>query len=318
LTATLNKFRHITVCSPTFSRNPKLIELLRTICENFSVHNSSNVYTADEVLLHANSNLSDALIIGTEFLSRYSIDQLKSVKAIGKFGVGTDNIDIQALKDSNIWFEAITGVNKRSVAELVLGYMLGHVRNIFKSIELMSSGQWIKYGGFELSNKTIGIVGFGNIGTEVARLLQPFECKLLVFDIVEKNFDCSRLNAKQTELNHLVRSSDIVTLHVPGGPSTNLLFNIDILNRMKPNSLLINTSRASVVDFEAASSLVVNRRLGGYACDVFTTEPFESTQFPISEHFYFTPHIGANTQEAIYNMGLAAVQSLIRYLAFSG
>lgn len=188
--------------------------------------------------------------------------------------------------------------------------MLGHLRNIFRGINRMQSGEWVKNGGLQLSEKTIGIVGFGHIGTDLAELLGPFRCRLLVCDILDKSKDCARYGAKQVSYDELIQSADIVTFHVPGTPLTKNMLSSKEINAAKSSALVINTARGSIVDFDAITAAVKANRIAGYASDVFPKEPLSSKEYSIEQGFYFTPHIGGNADEAVLAMGRAAIRGL--------
>jgi len=206
------------------------------------------------------------------------------------------------------------GVNRRSVSELTLGFMLGHQRNVFKSINRMQDASWVKDGGSQLSAKTIGLVGFGNIGTDLAHLLKPFQCKILIHDILDKTDQAQTLGATQVPYDDLLASSDVISFHVPGGNETKNMFSEAQIKLVKPTALIINTARGSVVDFIATSKAVREHRLGGYASDVFPSEPLLSKDFLVEAGFYFTPHIGGNATEAVLDMGQAAIDGLKHFL----
>jgi D-3-phosphoglycerate dehydrogenase len=265
-------------------------------------------------MLFIDQHQPDALIIGTDPLTANVLSAAKKLKAIGKYGVGLDKIDLAAVKARGIFFGFKAGVNRRSVSELTLAFMLGHQRNIFKGISRMQEGRWVKDGGSQLSAKTIGIVGFGHIGTDLAHLLKPFQCNILVNDILDKTDQARALGATQVSYKELLISSDVISFHVPGGSETKNMFGDAQVKLVKPTAFIINTARGSVVDFDATSKAVREHRLGGYASDVFPTEPFLSQDYLVEDGFYFSPHIGGNATEAVLDMGQAAIEALKQYL----
>ncbi len=130
----------------------------------------------------------DAIIVALDIINKDILNFLPNLKVISKYGVGTDNIDFQACAERGIEVLIAKGVNKRSAAELTLGFMLGFMRNIFSSIVKLKKGEWVCKGGSQLTGKTVGIIGVGNIGKEVVKLLKPFKCKVLCNDIVNIDF----------------------------------------------------------------------------------------------------------------------------------
>jgi D-3-phosphoglycerate dehydrogenase len=307
-------FECLVIPSPSFSKHPVLVQEAGALAKKIILNKEGVRFREADLLQFMSQENADAAIIGTDPLSEKVISKLTHIKAIGKYGVGLDNVDLAALKKRGIHFGWEGGVNKRSVSELALGFMLGHQRNIFRSINRMQNGEWTKNGGFELSNKTVGIVGFGHIGTDLASLLKPFGCKILVHDILDKNIECKTLDASQVSYPELLKLADIITFHVPGGEPTKNMFSQNEIALAKPFALVINTARGSIIDFDAVTNAVKTNRLGGYASDVFPTEPLTSKDFSVESGFYFTPHIGGNTDEAILAMGRAAIRGLKEFL----
>lgn len=307
---TQKRFDCLVISSPSFSKHKTLVSEASKLAHHVIINESGIKHDEDSLIDLMNRSRADAAIVGTDPLSSKVVAELKHVKAIGKYGVGCDNIDIESLKAKGIHFGWEGGVNRRSVAELTLGFMLGHQRNIFRSIDRMQKASWQKNGGVQLSEKTIGIVGFGFIGTDLAKLLQPFQCKILVHDIVDKTDDCRNLNARQVSYDELLKSSDIISFHVPGGQSTKHMFGAREIDHVPSQALIINTARGSIVKFDDVTYAVKSCRIAGYAADVFPDEPLHSKDFTIEEGFYFTPHIGGNAEEAVLAMGRAAIRGL--------
>ena len=310
-----NIFDCLVIPSPSFSQHETLVREARTLARRVVTNNKGTRFDEAELLAFINDANADAVIAGTDPLSATVIERLENVKAVGKFGVGCDNVDIEALHRNGIYFGWEGGVNRRSVAELALGFMLGHQRNIFRSIDRTQRSTWKKDGGFQLTGKTVGIIGFGFIGTDLASLLAPFKCNLVVHDIIDKSEQCLSFSARQIPYDDLLRSADIVTFHVPGGDVTRNMFGEGQIDLVRPSALVINTARGSIVDFNAVSKAVQDGRIGAYASDVFPEEPLISSSFKIEDGFYFTPHIGGNADEAILAMGRSAIRGLKSFLA---
>ena len=311
---TKNIFECLVIPSPSFSKHPVLVKEASVLAKKLILNQEGTRLDEDKLSSFLSQDQADAAIIGTDPLTENVISKLTHIKAIGKYGVGLDNVDIEALKKHGIHFGWEGGVNKRCVSELTLGFMLGHQRNIFRSINRMQHGEWIKNGGFQLSEKTVGIVGFGHIGTDLAAILKPFGCQILISDILDKKQECHALGAKQVSYQDLLRSSDVITFHVPGGAQTKHMFSKKEILITKKSTLIVNTARGSIVDFDAVTHAVKIGGLGGYASDVFPFEPLLSKDYPIESGFYFTPHIGGNADEAILAMGRAAIRGLQEFL----
>jgi len=307
-------FECLAVASPSFCKDKQLVDEARRLTRKLVLNDKGHRFTEDELRSFIAEHQPDALIIGTDPLTANVLSAATKLKAIGKYGVGLEKVDLEAVKARGIFFGFKAGVNRRSVSELTLTFMLGHQRNIFKSINRMQDGSWVKDGGSQLSAKTIGLVGFGNIGSDLADLLRPFHCKILIHDILDKTDQARTLGATQVSYDDLLASSDVISFHVPGGNETKNMFSDAQIKIVKPTTLIINTARGSVVDFDATIKAVRDHRLGGYASDVFPSEPLLSKDFLVGAGFYFTPHIGGNATEAVSDMGQAAIDALKHFL----
>ena len=205
------------------------------------------------------------------------------------------------------------GVNKRSVAELTLGYMLILMRNIFSSYSNLKKLKWIKDGGNSLYNKKIGIIGVGNIGQDLIKLLSVFDCEILANDISENPLLSKKLNFKYVTKEFLYRNSDIITLHVPLTEKTKKMINMEIFNKMKSSSILINTSRGEVVCEKDLINAMKNNKIHSAALDVFQNEPLKNKELVCLPNVICTPHIAGNSKEAVIQMGNSAIDHLINF-----
>nr|NIP99227.1 hydroxyacid dehydrogenase [Nitrospinaceae bacterium]NIR53418.1 hydroxyacid dehydrogenase [Nitrospinaceae bacterium]NIS83817.1 hydroxyacid dehydrogenase [Nitrospinaceae bacterium]NIT80613.1 hydroxyacid dehydrogenase [Nitrospinaceae bacterium]NIU42937.1 hydroxyacid dehydrogenase [Nitrospinaceae bacterium] len=174
-------------------------------------------------------------------------------------------------------------------------------------------GHWLKDGGAQLTGKTVGIVGCGRVGEEVVRLLAPFECRILIRDIVDKSKFCLETGASEVSFEELIETADLVSLHVPLTPLTRNLVDEITLHRMKPAAYLVNTARGEVVDPEALKRALQQGRIAGAALDVFAGEPPEDRELLALPNLLATPHIGGNTVEAVEAMGRAAIDHLVQF-----
>lgn len=236
-------------------------------------------------------------VVNQEVLSNSNLD------CIGAFCIGVNQIDLPAACKLGIpVFNAPYG-NTRSVAEMVLGLIIGLSRSLFIHFKNMHAGHWKKYaeGCFELRGKTLGIIGYGHIGSQVSILAESLGMKVLYYDIVSK---LPLGNAKPVfNLKNLLAESDFVTLHVPETPQTINLINKKEIQLMKKGSYLINTSRGSVVNLADLKEAVESLYLAGAAIDVFPQEPKtreETFHTPLQKthRIVLTPHVGGSTQEA--------------------
>ena len=256
---------------------------------------------------------ADAAVVGTEIITERILDNAPRLKIIAKYGVGLDNINKELLEQRNIKLGWTGGVNRRSVAELALCFMLGLCRNIFSSGFKLKQSDWDKNGGQQLTERTVGVIGCGFTGSEVIRLLKPFQCNLLVNDIEDKTAFCEEFNATETSLEDVIARSDIISLHVPLDSSTQEMVNADFLRRMKPTSFLINTSRGGVVDQQALKTALQQNDIAGAALDVFADEPPDDREFLSLPNLMVTPHIAGNAEESVKAMGRSAIAHLISF-----
>lgn len=303
----------IAVLSATFSKN----EILRNEINRYFANVKYNLTgkglkTEDEVIDFIKD--SDGAIVGLEPFNKKVISRLPNLKVISKFGVGLDNIDLEYCKSRNIKLGYTPGVNKLSVAEQTLCFMIGLCRNIFFTSFKLKNGVWYKEGGSQLSEKTIGIIGVGYIGKEVIRLLKPFNCKILVSDIIDQKEYYKENNLIEVKRFYdIFAKSDIVTLHVPLDNETKYMVNEETLKMMKKDAFLINISRGAVIDTNSLKKALKENWIKGAAVDVLEGEPYIDEEFLQLPNLVVTPHIGGNSAESVLAMGRSAIKHLVDY-----
>ena len=258
---------------------------------------------------------ADAALIGRDPINTELIRSLPKLRMISKYGVGLDNLDPEALSRAGIELRVTSGTNRRSVAELALGFMIGLCHNMSSGSEELKSGSWRREGGQELTGKSIGIIGCGNVGQELVRLLQPFQCKIWVQDIADRSGFCREFGAVETGFDEIIEEADIITLHVPLTENTENLIDKSVLAKMKPSAFLVNTSRGRVVHQGDLHQALVSGEIAGAGLDVFWEEPPVETEFLQLPNLMVTPHIGGNSREAVEAMGRAAIQNLVEYFS---
>ena len=241
--------------------------------------------------------------------------------AIGAFCIGVNQIDLDAATERGVAVFNAPYSNTRSVAELIVGMCVMLIRRIPDKNFAAHRGMWLKEakGSFELRGKTLGIIGYGNIGSQVSNLAEALGMQVLYYDIATK---LPHGNAKQVrELRELLKKSNIVTLHVPSTDTTRNMMNAESLKAMRKGSILINHSRGDVVDLGALKKYIERGHISGAAIDVFPDEPekngdrFESI-LQGTPNVILTPHIGGSTEEAQANIGMDVTAKLINYLDF--
>lgn len=298
----------VVVTSPSFSRHALLRNEMIKLFPGV-ILNDTNLRLSGESLATFLEE-ADAAIIGLEKIDESVLSRCNRLKIIAKYGVGLDNIDLEFCRNSGIAIGWTGGVNRLSVAEMTLGFMLALCRNLFVTSNLLSKGTWEKNGGCQLSGKTVGIIGAGNIGREVIRLLQPFGCRILVNDIIDISLYCEQLGLVSASPKEIFSTADIVTLHTPLNDDTHHLVSRETLSMMKPSAFLINTSRGGVVCQDDLSRALQTGSIAGAAIDVYEEEPPSDLEFLSLPNLICTPHIGGNSAEAVLNMGMSAIGHL--------
>ena len=304
----MSSVQKIAVCSRSFSRNKVL--------RNELLASHSNVYFNDngislngEVLIKFLHGATHA-IIALETIDDTILSELPNLKVISKYGVGLDMIDMQSMQKHKVKLGWTGGVNCRSVSELVISLSISLLRHVAESNKEVISGIWRQHVGGHLSGRTIGIIGCGFIGKDLVKLLKPFGCTILVNDIVEDASFYQKHGLKSVSKEILLKQSDIVTLHTPLDSSTKGMLTAERLSLMKPEAILLNIARGGLVDEVALKKMLIDRKLGGAALDVFTVEPPEHKELINLPNFIVTPHIGGSANEAILAMGRAAIIGL--------
>jgi D-3-phosphoglycerate dehydrogenase len=257
---------------------------------------------------------SDAVIVrSTSHITRASLATTRRLRVIGRAGVGVDNIDVDAATERGIAVLNAPAGNTISAAELVFALLLALLRQVPAADRSMKAGLWDRksYTGHELHGKTLGLVGAGRIGGEVARRAAAFGMHVIAYDPFLAEDRARALHIELVELDAVLRHADIVSLHVPLTEQTAGLLGDVQLGMMKPTAVLVNAARGGVVDEEALYRALAERRLAGAALDVFATEPLPADH-PLRslEQVVLTPHLGAATAEAQQNVAVEISQAV--------
>ena len=298
----------VAVASRSFSRHPELRAL---VLERYS----DAKFNDEGLSLHGNSLIEflsgyEKAITALEVIDDSILSHLPNLKVISKYGVGLDMIDLHALKKYGVKLDWSGGVNKRSVSELVVSFAIALLhRAVFANSEV-KKGKWYQPKGFQLSNCTFGIIGFGHIGKDLVKLLKPFDCKILAHDIRNFKEFYKKNKVKSVGIEELIKKSDVVTLHLPLNESTKNFMNEERLQMLKSNAILINLARGGLIDEDVLKKMVLEKRIAGAALDVFEIEPPIDKELLTMDNVLITPHIGGSTEEAILAMGVAAIDCL--------
>ena len=301
----------VRVSTIAFSQNQNLVSLLKESFPNAEV-NTSGIRLTDDALIDFFMD-AEAIIVGLEKINSSILDKLPNLKFISKYGVGLDNIDLNACKERGIQIGWTGGVNKRSVAEMTLGFMLALIRNLYLTSNQLKNQVWNKHGGFQLSGKTIGIIGLGNIGKDLVSILKPFGCKILANDIIDISDFASENDITILNKTDLIKNSDIISIHTPLNEKTLDLFTINEFRIMKKNSFIINTARGGIINEVDLKSALNDKLILGAAIDVYNIEPPNDLELLEIENLSCTPHIGGNAYEAVFAMGESAINHLVNF-----
>ena len=304
----MNGSSRVAVCSRSFSRNPVLrAELLERYAQ-VTFNDAGLELRGDALATFLRGH--DKALIALERVDDALLAQLPELRVIGKYGVGLDGIDLAALRARGIRLGWTGGVNRRSVAELVIAFAIALLRHVPAANQEVRSGTWRQHVGGTLSGRTVGLIGCGHVGKDVVRLLQPFGCRVLAHDRRDFPAFYRAFGVEKAELDTVLRTADVVSLHVPLDASTRGLLNDDRLALLKPGAVLVNTARGGLVDEGALKERLRDGRIAAAGFDVFAVEPPIDAELLHLTTFLATPHIGGSAAEAILAMGRAAIDGL--------
>ena len=266
--------------------------------------------------------IKDVHILGIRsktFISKKVLDSAKKLQAIGCFCIGVNQVDLKACKQKGIAVYNAPYSNTRSVAELVIGASILLIRRILDKNKAAHNGIWNKEakGSFELRGKTMGIIGYGNIGTQLSVMAEAMGMRVQFYDI-ETKLPLGNAQARKS-IKEIVSSSDIISLHVPETNQTKNLINKALIKQFKSGAILINYARGEVVDLDALAEAIQEKHIAGAAIDVFPVEPEKNgdaftTPLQGLSNVLLTPHIGGSTEEAQENIGEDVSIKLYQYL----
>ena len=298
----------IVATSPSFSKNETLQKEIYKYFPDAKLNLEGKRFNQEELIEFIKD--ADGVIVGLEPMNKEVLDQLPRLKIISKYGVGLNNVDLEECKRKNIAIGWSGGVNKLSVAEMALGFMLMFSRNLFITTNQLKNATWNKSGGFQLSGKTVGIIGVGHIGKELIRLLQPFGCRILVNDIIDQEEYYKEHNLIEVSKEELYKQADFISIHTPQDESTYNFITLKQMQMMKPTAYLLNTARGGLINEQDLKYALKNGIIAGAAIDAYVKEPPTDREFIELPNLICTPHIGGNAKEAVEAMGMSAIRHL--------
>ncbi len=256
----------------------------------------------------------DGFIAGLDAIDAAALAAAPHLRVVARYGVGVDNVDLEAARACGVVVTNTPGANAGSVAELAIALMLDLLRPILHAAEQTRTGGWPRMSGQTLEGKTVGIVGMGAIGRGVAQRLSGFGCRVLAFDVVVDVPFAERWGVELLPLADLLAQAEIVSLHLPVLPATRGLVDAAFLAQMKRGAYLINTARGELVDEGALYAALTTGHIAGAALDAFAVEPPTASPLLALPQVIATPHMGAHTDGATSAMGRMALADCLAVL----
>jgi phosphoglycerate dehydrogenase-like enzyme len=296
----------VAVTSRSFSRNEVLRAELLARYERVTFNDEGLSLEGDSLVAFLAGH--PLAITALEKIDDAVLERLPDLQAISKVGVGVDMIDLEAMERHGVRLAWSRGTNARSVSELTIALMLALLRHLPSVTRLVRQEEWRQLQGSTLTGRTVGIVGFGHVGRDLAGLLAAFSCRVLAYDVAP--LADLPAHVEQSSLDSLLALSEIVTLHTVLTDDTRNLLGRERIGAMRPGALVINTSRGGLVDEGALYDALSSDHLAGAALDVFSSEPPGDHPLLGLDQVIVTPHIGGSTREAVLAMGRAAIAGL--------
>ena len=295
------------------SQDPELKKQLEAAVKEV-VYNTSGKPLSSDDLVRLLPDV-DGYIAGLDQIDRVALQAAKQLQVVARYGVGVDAVDLDAAREMGIVVTNTPGANSGSVAELALGVMLTLARNINTAISMTRQGEWPRLRGVSLDGKTVGILGFGAIGQQLARRLVGFGCTVLAYDPYANEEAAEKYQVELCEQDEVIARADFLSLHLPTLPETCGMVNADFIARMKPGAYLVNTARGEIVDEDALLAGLESGKVAGAALDAFVQQP-PAADHPLLRHerVIATPHMGAHSDGATNTMGWAALKDCLAVL----
>jgi len=257
----------------------------------------------------------DGYIAGLDEIDASAFDSAPILKVVSRYGVGYNNVDLNAASKNGVIVTNTPGANAIAVAELTIALILNMLRPIIPAVQRTKQGEWPRYKGFSLVGKTVGLLGLGAIGKETAKRLTGFGCRVMAYDLYPDEKFAAEYGIEMSILDVILPAADVISLHLPGTAETREIVNAEFIEKMKPGAWLVNTARGDLINEKALVDAIVKGKLSGAALDVYSEEPPPSSS-PIFGHdqIIATPHMGAHADSATNAMGRMAMDECLRVL----
>ena len=291
--------------------NQQVYKELETIGDCLDISKSTS---KDEDLDNHIKDSEIVVIRSATKLTKEVLDKAEQLKIIARCGVGIDNVDLDFAKSKNIFVTNAPSANLISVVELTVALIISASRKLSLADSHLKKGEWNRseFLGYELYGKTLGIVGFGKAGRLVADIMKSFGMSIVFYDPYVTDWNGSE---ESVELDDLLRTADVVSIHVIKTKDTENLISKDMLDLLKPSSIIVNTSRGGVLDEDYLFELLESEKIFGAGLDVYSNEPPENVDQYNGLNLVTTPHIGASTNEAQLKAGLETIENIKKILA---
>ena len=291
--------------------NQQVYKELETIGDCLDISKSAS---KDEDLANHIKDSEIVVIRSATKLTKEVLDKAEQLKIIARCGVGIDNVDLDFAKSKNIFVTNAPSANLISVVELTVALIISVSRKLSLADSHLKKGEWNRsqFLGNELYGKTLGIVGFGKAGRLVAERMKSFGMSIVFYDPYVTDWNGSE---ESVELDDLLRTADVVSIHVIKTKDTENLISKDMLDLLKPSSVIINTSRGGVLDEDYLFELLESEKIFGAGLDVYSNEPPKNVDRYNGLNLVTTPHIGASTNEAQLKAGLETIENIKKILA---
>ena len=253
----------------------------------------------------------DAAIVGIEKITQRVVQGSKRLKVIAKHGAGVDNIDVKTATNQGIVVISAPGANSDAVADLTFGLFLSLARSISFANRAVKEGGWPRMVGAQVNEKTVGIIGCGQVGKKVAKRALGFDMRVLAYDVFKDENFAQKWGISYRSLDEVLAESDFLSIHVPLIDSTRNLIGRRELEVMKKDAFLVNIARGGVVDEEALYQALMEGKIRGAALDVFSSEPPEGDPLLALDSVIATPHMGGYTTEALREIGMICARGIV-------
>ncbi|MEA4895811.1 MAG: phosphoglycerate dehydrogenase [Oscillospiraceae bacterium] len=294
-------------------KNSDALDKLRAFSSDLIFNTAGRPLTDEELIPLLND--CDGYLAGLDNVTRRVLDKCPKLRAISRYGVGYDRVDIAAASEKGIIVTNTPGANSEAVGELTFALLMSVARKIPMLDKRTRKGEWVRSSGIELSGKTIGILGLGAIGRVVARCAGGFDMKVMAYDPHIDGQYCTDEGIAPGTLGEVISKSDVISLHLPLNNETRHMINSDSIAKMKDGVIILNASRGGIIDENALYDALKRGKIGGAGLDAFEAEPPAGSPLFEFDNVVATPHTGAHTAEATKKMADMAVYNLISVLS---